>query len=371
MILVSNGSQIISPGFTNNGSLSIQAGGAANFQGGAFTNLSTGTLAGGTYVIGGTFQFDEGSGAINRIAAGTNLTLDAQNGGVYQVLSGNNNALANLTGNAGNLTLTNGAVFNTDTTSTGGTFTNSGTITTAGTGSNQFNITGNIFNTSAGAVNLSGPGDQMTATGQFMNAGMVMIGNGDLLSAVDYTQTAGITTIDAGGELTTGLFDLQGGTLTGGGTLNGDLTVDGGTFSPGDPQSIDVTGNYEQTAAGILDFDLAGTDSYDHVQVGGTVSLDGTLEVTLEQGFDANIGTVFDVIDWMVPGATGDFSGFVDPTFDNGTLTFKEVLNGNQLDLDVVAATASSTPEPSTISMFLCGLLLGGVALGVRRRRRV
>jgi len=175
-INVDSYASMTAPGFTNNGTLAVQASGVANFQGGgagSFSNLSGGTLTGGTYVIGGTFQFDAANGVVNNIATGTSLTLDAQNGGVYQVLSGKTNALANLQGNAGSLALTNGATLNTDTTANGGpgTFTNTGTVTTAGTGSNAFNVTGNIFNTSPGVVNLNGTGDKMTATGQFTNTG--------------------------------------------------------------------------------------------------------------------------------------------------------------------------------------------------------
>ena len=412
-IMLESGAFMSAPGFTNNGTLSIQAGGTADFRGGAFTNLSGGTLTGGTYVIGGTFQFDGGNGVINNIAAGTSLTLDGQNGGSPLVLSGDNNALVNLTSNAGKFTLTNGVVFATDTTSTGGTFTNTGTLTTTGTGSNAFNVTGNIFNTSPGVINLAGDGDTMTATGQFVNSGTVtlsgnnaslsstgdftntasgivsMTGSGEALDTLgdlnnagtitigagdtvtvggDYIQTAGTTTVD--GLLTAGTVDLQGGMLTGGGEINGNLTVDGGTLSPGDPQSITIDGDYVQTLTGILDLDLASSLSYDHVNVGGGVNLDGILELTLEAGFDAALGTTFDIMNWNgpEPDGTGDFATFIDPVFDNGALTFEEVFNGNELDLVVVAA--APTPEPSALAMMFCAVFMGsGIAWRIRRRR--
>jgi hypothetical protein len=588
---VYNGSSVTAPGSTNNGTLAVLAGGLANFQGGAFTNLSGGTLTGGTYKVGGTFEFASSSGVINKIATGTSVTLDAQNSGAYKILSGSStNALANLAGNAGNFTLTNGAILNTDTTANSGpgTFTNTGTLATTGTGSNAFNVTGNFANTSPGAVNLNGTGDTLTATGQFANTGAVSLngnnaslsskgfdnqsggtvttagsgntitssgaasneggitfdGTGGKLSAANgftntgtlttsaigssnsvsitgsifntspgvvnlngvgdrmtataqftntggvnlngnnasvssvgldnqsggtftlaasgnsvtstgtasndgtitfsgtggtvsstgdftnsssgiltvtesgnalstggnlfnsgditagsggsvmaalgftqsgglvtidsdgtltvqsgntYDQTGGKTTVDTGGSLTAGLFHLQGGTLTGGGTIKGNLTVDGGTLNPGDPQSISVTGNYDQTLAGILDVDLASPSSYDQLDVGGTTTLSGTLNLTLEPGFDAAVGTVFDIA--ALTGAVkGNFSTFNDQTFDGGTRTFVELINGQQVDLDVVSTT-SSTPEPSTLGMMLCAMLVGGgITWRVRRR---
>ena len=102
------------------------------------------------------------NGVINNIATNTSLTLDAENGGLYQVISGIGiNALASLAGNAGNLTLANGATFRaTDTTGGGpGTFTNTGTLATvinSGNTSNAFNVTGNLTNTSPGTINLNG-----------------------------------------------------------------------------------------------------------------------------------------------------------------------------------------------------------------------
>jgi hypothetical protein len=94
------------------------------------------------------------------------------------------------------------------------------------------------------------------------------------------------------------------------------------------------------------------------------VGLDGTLSLTLESGFNASLGTVFDIINWSGT-ETGDFSAFNNATFDDGTLTFEEVFNGNQLDLEVVA-----TPEPSTCAMLFCAALLGaGIAWRTRRRR--
>ena len=439
-ITVGNDASITAPGFHNSGTLAVLSGGLADFRNGTFTNLSGGTLTGGTYNVGGTFQFDSSSGAINKIGAGTSLTLDGQNSGAYQVLSGTSTALANLTGNAGTFILTNGVTFATDTTANSGPgrFTNTGTLTTNGTGSNAFNVTGDVFNTSPGVVNVNGAGDTITASGQFNNSGTVSFGgtNASITSTGDFTnaasgmvtvtgsgntlttdamldnsgditvggggsvnaatgmtqsgglltinsgggltvqggntltQTGGTTTVNIGGTLTAGLVDLQGGKLTGGGNIAANLTVDGGTLNPGDPQSIEVTGNYDQTAAGILDIDLAGASSFDQVNATGTAMLGGTLDLTLESGFSAAVGTVFDIVNWTTPTMTpGNFTTFNDVTFNNGTETFIEAVNGQHVDITVESTTvAPPAPEPSTLSMLFASLLGAGILW--RRRRR-
>ena len=108
-------------------------------------------------------------------------------------------------------------------------------------------------------------------------------------------------------------------------------------------------------------------NSYDQLDITGSATLAGTLDLTLETDFDASLGSVFDIINWTTPGDTpGDFNSFNDVTFDNGTLTFQESFNpnGTELDLDVVA-----TPEPSTLSMLLCAILAGAaIAWTVRRK---
>lgn len=250
---------------------------------------------------------------------------------------------------------------------------NKGTIMFSGT-NGQVASAQDFTNASTGVITMAGSGDQLFTTGSanIYNAGMVTIGDGETVTAGgDYTQTAGTTTIAAGGNLGAVLFDLQGGLLTGGGTIEGNLTVDGGTLNPGDPQSFNVIGNYVETSSGILDLDFADfgdpdLGDYDQVNVTGSVSLGGTLDLTLEPGFDATLGTMFDIINWTVGSTPGDFATFNDVAFDNNTRTFAEVFNANgtELDLEVVA-----TPEPSTLSMLFCAMMVGaGIAWRTRRR---
>jgi hypothetical protein len=221
---------------------------------------------------------------------------------------------------------------------------------------------------------MAGSGDKLftSGTANIFDSGTVTIGDAEtVIAGGNYTQTAGTTTVATGGNLGAVEIDLQGGLLTGGGTVTGELLVEGGTLSPGDPQSFDVLGSYVQTSGGILDLDFAGfahpdAGKYDQIDVTSTVSLGGTLDLTLEPGFDAALGTEFDIVNWTVSDAPGDFNTFNDVTFDGGTRTFAEVFNANgtELDLEVVP-----TPEPSEFSMIFWAMLVGaGIAWRTRRR---
>jgi len=311
------------------------------------------------------------SGQVNLLQESTiNNTGDFQNSGTITI---DNHSALNIrpqsTGEGSTLSSASSPVL-----------TNTGTIATgtiAG-GGNQIVVQGDAFNTAPGVINIHGEDDSMTVTGQFTNSGSVAIGNGATIQATTYTQTDGTTDIGQGGTLQADVY-VMGGTVSGDGQIVGNVTVDGGTLAPGDPQSIDIIGNYTQTLAGILDVDLVGLGDgeYDQVNVmsddqhpdGGNVSLGGTLEVTLEDGFGAgiNIGDVFHILTWTGERAAGtDFDFFRNSEFWNGSqnLWFQEVLVDGGVDLTVVA-----TPEPSTLAMLFGVMLLAGGAVRMRRRR--
>jgi len=368
------GNILTAQGFANGGTLNVGAGDTADFRGGDFVSLTVfGQLSGGTYNIGGTMIYDGPAitsiGAVSApaerpgfgLSQPAQVTLDAANGGAAQILtSDGSNALANLTviQTESSLTLSNGASLSV--TPEGGTFTNEGTLTTGGTGGNTFNVTGDVFNTSPGVVNLSATGDQMNITGSFTNDGTVTIAAGATLS------------VDDGA----GTFLLESGDLSGGGELDADLVQTGGTFNPGgDPQSFDVTGNYTLDAGAVLDFDLAGlgTGQYDQVVVGGSASIDpnAVLQVTLDNGFTPLAGERFtDIFSWGL-GATPTLLSFNNQALG---LLFSMVLdpnNSHEADLLVSSQTSSATPEPGTLWLLLSAMLIGGgITWKVRHARK-
>jgi hypothetical protein len=290
------------------------------------------------------------------------------------------------------------------------------------TGHTEPSLPTTVLNTggfaNAGAVNLN-DNTMLVNTGTFLNTGNVTIGDGSILNTTNsgdgvYTQTAGMTTIWAGGTLMSDGLDITGGTVMGGGAENGSsataATIDGdvtnsATLNLGDPMALDVVGTYDQTALGILDLTLEGpgnngtflgsldtNNAYDQVDVTGNVmALDGTLNIALnldQNGVFENViqGDYFNVLNWTgVDGSTdactgsadtGCFGTFNDLTFLDslGNLdTFVEQINagdgGTQLDLVVVGVSSTATPEPGTLSMLFCAMLIGGGVTWYRRKR--
>ena len=121
---------------------------------------------------------------------------------------------------------------------------------------------------------------------------------------VTHRRSTGATINTAGGTVTVGV----GGTLSGAGTIQGNVNNVAGTVSPGaSPGMLTITGNYTQGASGVLDMQIgglvAGTD-YDQLRVGGTTSLAGTLNTALINGFVPPTGSTFTLVQ-----STGAVSG--------------------------------------------------------------
>jgi hypothetical protein len=163
---------LASDGFTNNGTLTVGARSAAVIRYGPLTNFSSGTLAGGTYHIAGTFQFPDA--AITTNAA--NIVLDGRNAQIVDLL--NTDALAHLAINTaeGTFTIDNGRNL-----ATAADFSNAGTLG-AGPGS-TFTVHGNYSqsDTASLAIQLggspsSGEYGRLVATDDLGLAGSLSVG---------------------------------------------------------------------------------------------------------------------------------------------------------------------------------------------------
>ena len=211
------------PGALGFPAASISVDGSTLSVGGTFNNTSASLSLTNTSTATVTVIFTNDAGSIvtldvdptQTFQGGSPITTGTSVLGSILTSGGfNNNGAVNLnyfsalnnTGrfsNVGSLNLNSGSTL----TNTG-TFSNSGTVSTSGSVSNSINVTGAIFNTSAGTVNLNVAGDQITATGQFKNWGAVNLnGNGASVStntALTSTQgfyngTGGVVTLAAVG----------------------------------------------------------------------------------------------------------------------------------------------------------------------------
>lgn len=131
-------------------------------------------------------------------------------------------------------------------------------------------------------------------TGTFINYGTIHI-DGDYALNIDIPFNNQGAIEAAGGEI---VID-EGSTLSGSGSLTGDL-VNAGCVSPGEsPAILTIDGDYTQLSTGTLEIELGGTTAgtgYDQLAVTGSAILGGTLRVILLPGFEPQAGQVFDII---------------------------------------------------------------------------
>lgn len=101
-------------------------------------------------------------------------------------------------------------------------------------------------------------------------------------------------------------MDVQGGTLIGTGTIIGNLQNKASILIGSDTTAgtLTVSGDYTQSATGNLTLKVggpgAGTD-FDQLVVGGAATLDGTLTITLVNGFLPDSGTTYSVLTFASP----------------------------------------------------------------------
>jgi hypothetical protein len=141
------------------------------------------------------------------------------------------------------------------------------------------------------AAHLSSGAD---AVGSLASGGGLVVSS-SLTVAGSYEQYGGSLLL-AGGTVTVGgLLDLQGGALSGSGTINGNVQ-NAAVVSPGTataPGVLTINGDYFQTASGTLSLYIGGTQAgtdYSQLVVNGFATLDGTLAVTLTNGYQPQPG---------------------------------------------------------------------------------
>lgn len=189
---------------------------------------------------------------------------------------------------SGNITLADGAIFHNS-----GTFNAKATTTMTGTAAESFINDGSFIKNTAGTTT--------TMDIPFTNNGTIDIvaGNLNFLKGMDNGENAVIDLGDGTLNPGTTLNLASGDSLIGSGTLAANL-VSSGTVSPGNSAGgITVQGDYTQSADGILDIELGGTTAgtqYDQLTVTGTATMAGTLNVSLINGFEPQVGDSFSIL---------------------------------------------------------------------------
>jgi hypothetical protein len=196
-----------------------------------------------------------------------------------------------------------------------------------------------VFTNNAGATTTVISPNPLTITGSIANAGIFNV-NAPLTITSGFTQTAG--------------------TLSGAGTIIGDVRINGGTVAPGNsPGVLTVDGNYTQTG-GTLAIEL-GSSAYDSLHITGSAAIAGTLKVNLYNGYTPVVGSYFDIL--LANGITGTFTGLDVPA---GWAWNVDYLDANNDSMnDTVRLSANAVPIPGALWLF--GPALAGL-VGLRRR---
>ncbi len=239
--------------------------------------------------------FNQGAGDTSGIAP---VTLPC--GGLNYTGAGASGVLVNgnvgLTGNlaAGqNLKVVSGTL-----TAAGGS-TNAGAITLDSTSANVALDAPAATLTNSGTITTTGTANTRTIKGNLSNSGTLQVNSDtmytDSTGPATLTQTAGTTAVGTGAALdltgaTGSTFSLNGGTLSGGGSVTGSVNNASGTVAPGSsPGTLTISGNYTQGPAGTLDVEVDGTTpgQFDKLVVGANATLGGTLALHPSSAFAA------------------------------------------------------------------------------------
>ncbi|KRC81475.1 autotransporter-associated beta strand repeat-containing protein [Sphingomonas sp. Root241] len=223
---------------------------------------------------------------------------------------------------------------------TGGTTITAGLLQ-LGEGGTTGSILGNVVNNARFAVNRS---DTLTLAGTISGSGeLLQTGTGTtiLTAANSYTGatrvSAGTLLINGDQSAATGLTAVAANaTLGGTGTLGGNVLLGDGTLAPGTggPGTLTINGNLSMGAGAHLGFDFGaanapGNPLNDVVNVGGDLTLDGTIDVAVTPGGAFDIG-LYRIANYA--GTLTD-NGLAIGTLPAGSNVFVQTSVANQVNL--------------------------------------
>jgi hypothetical protein len=184
-------------------------------------------------------------------------------------------------------------------------------------GFNGLAIGGMFINNPGGMLSLNASGDALYAAA-LVNAGTINVGNGAVVSiSGTLTQTAGLVDVQQGGSIDPSNYLVNGGTLQVDGALSAlSVTLGSGGLegmgniastiennsgivepgTPGAPGALTLTGDFTQGAQGTF-VEQIGPSSFGALLDTGEVGLDGTLEISLQDGYIPPVGAEYLFID--------------------------------------------------------------------------
>jgi hypothetical protein len=307
---------------------------------------SGGTLTGSnTLVVAGPASWTSGTMS----GSGTTLLMDGLGlGGTSKTLNQRTLVLSGGTAamntNVSFISMRNGA-----------TFTNQGTVELSndgGLGNNQGFFDGG---SGSGAFNNHGTLRKLatgnSGTSRFSGIAVTNTGVVDVQAAVlsfsgGFTQTAGTTRLSGGTLASATPLMINGGTLKGSGTVQGDVS-NSGIVAPGPAAAtLQIAGAYTQTVDGTLSVELGGAAAaqFDRLEVSGSATLAGALDVSLLDGFQPALGQQFEVMTFA--SRSGTIPTFAGLDVGHG-LALQPLQGDSDLVLQVVGGSGNPTPTPA------------------------
>ena len=414
--------------FHNTGTVEVTSGTLDLQSGGSSTNGRFAFDNGGQTIVRNGFRFDglnsgTGDGVLQlRGQVVADGTLDFRDGSRLEIAEGSISGTAVSIGDvrwsggrmsgftsAGTLRVVNGHKYLGDPNGNGGGLTNTGTIiheATDGNNEGEFRFDGTqdapgvldnqgLYDITAdgsmyaygfrstrlhGRIDNSGTFRKSGGEGTFSihgddrlpfhNTGTVEVTSGRLGIFSGYYQSDGTVRVGEGSTFDIGSNNaFTGGTITGTGTLTGNVSNTGATVSPGSsPGTLTIDGNYTQGADARLLIEIAGLadGEFDVLNITGTATLTGgTLEVVLLPGdYDIPMLTEFDFL--QAGTLTGSFSNFILPTDEFGAPLFLATPDSATGDFTLTALQdIDAVPEPASLAVMVIG---SWVVLMSRRR---
>ncbi len=359
---------------------------ALSVTGGNLVLHGANTYTGATVVSGGTLS-------INGTLANTALSV-----GVGAVLAGSGTTNGNVVADgsiSGSLTFENDATLHSGATATARAF--NGNIANDGI------ITSDITIQSGKTLSGSGTTANVTVQGGVVNGSGLKVGSTTLNgnSQLSGTITASQMTVQSGNTALTGVVTsagtisvIAGATLTNTGTAAGNMSVAGlltgtgaiegsvelsGTLAPGSGITR-ISGDFTMKASSLLTLAVSGTTAgvdYSRIEVGGLVTLNGTLDLTTLTGLTRIGDQVTLILNSGDVGVSGSFSSvYVNgelQTVANSSFTYAgieyQIYYNMNSDSGALAndVTLAVIPEPSTWAIIIGGM---GMLIGFQRTRK-